>query len=202
MKDETANDHTTGIGRADSVAVTAILVVGAGLGGFIAGMGLVRAVFRLFDPSKYPIELLADIPVELGGSVLGAHGSSLVVTVSSLPTLPLWLLSISEMIGALAIGLVTVCFAFVLARVAQRKPFHRSMRSAALVAGCAIAFGSLLSQGLGGLARMMVAFEVREPAEPAFLFEPLPILVGFAVLALAYVFQAGNRLQKDTEGLV
>ena len=35
-----------------------------------------------------------------------------------------------------------------------------------------------------------------------FLFEPLPIVVGFGVLALAYVFRTGERLQRDTEGLV
>lgn len=194
------------IGRADRGAIYAILVVGVFLGGFVAGDGLIRGVFRLLDPAGYPIELIADIPVETGPGVVQAHGSTVVVSADGLSAGPIWLFAISDLIGALAIALVTVSFAYVLWRIAQRRPFHRTVQVAALVAGCAIALGSLLAQGLGGLAKMMAATELGpslgDVAEVGFLFAPLPIIVGFGVLALAYVFQAGERLQRDTDGLV
>lgn len=188
------------ISRGDGIAVLAILVLGAGLGGWIAGMGLIRGVFRLFDPSRYPVELLATVPVKAGKDAIEAHADTIQVTFSQLQEAPLWLLSLSDISGAVAIGLATASFAFALARIVSGKPFHRSMQSAALIAGSSIMFGGLLAQGLGGLGQMMVALGA--PAEPAFTFEPLPIIVGAAVLALAYVFRAGRRLQRDTEGLV
>ena len=123
-----------------------------------------------------------------------------------IPTGALWLFAIADVVGGIAIGLVTASFAYVLWRIAQRRPFHHTSQVAALVAGCAIAFGSLISQGLAGLARMMTADELGAAlggvTQVGFLFEPLPIVVGFGVLALAYVFRTGERLQRDTEGLV
>ncbi|MGB3731309.1 hypothetical protein [Microbacterium sp.] len=190
------------ISRGDGIAVLAILVLGAGLGGWIAGMGLIRGVFRLFDPSRYPVELLATVPVKAGKDAIEAHADTIQVTFSQLQEAPLWLLSLSDISGAVAIGLATASFAFALARIVSGKPFHRSMQSAALIAGSSIMFGGLLAQGLGGLGQMMVALDLGAPAEPAFTFEPLPIIVGAAVLALVYVFRAGRRLQRDTEGLV
>ncbi|SJN46566.1 hypothetical protein FM104_15045 [Microbacterium esteraromaticum] len=196
----------TDIGRADSIAVLVILIAGAGLGGFIAGRGLITGMFRLLDPSRYPIELLADIPVSAGSGILDAHGDSLIVTAAALPTSAVWLFALSDLIGAAAIGLVTAAFAYALARIVQRKPFHRSMRTAAVIAGLAITFGSLFSQALRGFGQMVAADDLNpslgDVAQVGFLFEPLPILIGFAVLALTYVFQAGARMQKDTEGLV
>lgn len=199
-------ERTVEIGRADRVTILTILVVGMFGGGFVAGLGLITGIFRLLDPGRYPIELLADIPVDAGDGILEARATSILVHAESLPASALWAFAISDVIGGIAIGLITASFAYVLWRVAQRRPFHRTTHVAALVAGCAIAFGSLLSQGIGGLGRMIAADELGPSlggvTEIGFLFEPLPIVVGFGVLALAYVFRAGERLQRDTEGLV
>ncbi|WP_166868624.1 hypothetical protein [Salinibacterium sp. ZJ70] len=199
-------ERTTEIGKADRATVLIILVIGMFGGGLLAGLGLIMGIFRLLDPGRYPIELLADIPVEAGPGILEARATSIIVNAETLPAGALWAFAISDVVGGIAIGLVTACFAYVLWRVAQRHPFHRTTQAAALVAGCAIAFGSLISQGVGGLGRMMAADELNPSlggvAEVGFLFQPLPIVVGFGVLALAYVFQAGERLQRDTEGLI
>lgn len=190
------------ISRGDHITVLFILIIGAGLGGLTAGLGIIQGIFRLFDPSRYPVELLADVPVKVGEGVLEAHADAMQVTFETLPAGPLWLLSLSDIVGAIALGLVTASFAYVLSRIIGGKPFHRSMQSAAVLAGCAIMFGNLLTQALRGFGQMTIAMDLGAPAEPAFTFEPLPIIVGAAVLALAYVFEAGQRLQRDTEGLV
>ena len=194
------------IGRGDRVAVWIILIVGSFGGGVTAGLGIITGIFRLFDPARYPITLLADIPVQAGPGIVQAHGDSIVVHTDRLSGGPLWALATADVVAGIALGLVTASFAYVLSRVVGGKPFHRSMRAAALIAGSAIVFGSLVAQGVRGLGTMMAATELSDAlggvAEPAFLFEPLPIVVGFGVLALAYVFQTGTRLQRETEGLV
>jgi len=194
------------VGRADRVAILLILAVGAFGGAFIAGLGIISAVLRLIDPARYPVTLLADIPIEAVPGIVQAHGDSIVVNADGLSTGTVWALAGGDFFLALTIGCVTFCFAYVLWRVAQRRPFHRTTQVAALVAGCAIALGSILSQGIGGLGQMMAASDLSaalgDVTSPGFLFAPLPIVLGFAIMALAYVFRAGERLQRDTEGLV
>ena len=194
------------VSKADRLAIWSILVVGMFGGGFVAGLGLVTGVFRLIDPARYPIALLADIPVETGPGIAQAHGDGVLVNAEQLSAGPLWLLAAGDMTLGLVIGCVTASFAHVLYRVAQRKPFHSTMQVAVLVAGVAIAVGGLLHQGFTGLGTMMAADELNDSlggvAEVGFLFNPLIPLVGFGILALAYVFRAGERIQRETEGLV
>ncbi|WP_307483122.1 hypothetical protein [Microbacterium trichothecenolyticum] len=192
---------------ADRVALRVILAVGlvAGLG--LTAMGVFTAITRVLDPARYPVSVLADVPVPLsGGDVIDAQADSVLVHTSGLSPEAVWLLASGDLVGALTLGAVTMSFCVVLWRVVQHQPFHRHMYTAALVAGCSIALGSLLSQGLGGLGQLMAAAELSDAlggvARPGFLFTPLPVVAGLGVLALAYVFRAGNRLQRDTEGLV
>lgn len=199
------NDPST-IGRGDRIAVTGIMVVGMLMGGFAAGTGLLTGIFRLISPSDTPIELVARIPLDTGPGVIEAHGTQLLVRTDQLTGTPLWLFALSDVIGGLTIAVITASAALLLWRIAQRRPFHHTMRTAALVAGCALSFGSLLSQGLAGIGQLAMSIDLGESlgrtTEPGFLFTPLPVIAGFVILALAYVFQAGTRLQQDQEGLI
>lgn len=192
--------------RADRIAILSILAIGVFSGAFIAATGLINAVFRVIAPERYPVQLLADVPLDAGAGIVTAHGDSILVTSDTLSAGAVWLLATGDAVAALMIGTVTASFGYVLWRVAQRRPFHRTVQVAVLITGCAVAFGSLISQGLGGLGQMMAADEVNPAingvALVGFEFAPLPIIVGFGILALAYVFRAGAGLQRDTDGLV
>ncbi|MFT4029946.1 MAG: hypothetical protein QM675_08715 [Protaetiibacter sp.] len=202
----TADKDRTEPSRADRGAIYVILAAGVFGGGFIAGLALVTGVFRLLDPARYPVTLLADIPIETGQGIVQAHGDTIVANAESLSGGAVWALAIADLVFGLALAGVVASAAVVLWRVAQRQPFHRTSYLAAIVAGCCVTFGSLLSQGIGGLGTMMAATELNPAlgdfALPAFEFEPLPVVAGFVIIALAYVFRAGTRLQRDTEGLV
>lgn len=193
-------------GRADRTAIVLILAAGVFAGAFIAGTGLIGALFRLVAPERYPVQLFADIPLPSGEGVVTAHGDRLLATADGLGDGAVWALAGGDALAALTVGVVTASFGYVLWRVAQRRPFHRSMQTAILVTGSAVAFGSLLSQGLGGLGQMMAATDLGDGlggvALVQFEFVPLPIVVGFGIMALAFVFRAGAQLQRDTEGLV
>lgn len=193
-------------GRADRIGIRVILGVGLAGGLIMAALGAFTAIARVIDPARYAVSLLAHIPVATGPGVIDAYGDSIVVRTSALSPGATWVLAAGDLIDALVIGVVTLCFAATLWGVAQRRPFHRSLPAAAIAAGSALGIGSLLAQGLGGIGRMMAADDLSGSlggvVEPGFLFTPVPVVVGLGLIALAYVFRAGARLQRDTEGLV
>lgn len=206
MEADVSSETSTAPHRADRVTIVVILVIGALAGALLAATGLISAISRIASPDAQTVRLLADIPVEAGPGIVSAHGDSLVVVVDRLDAGALWLIAAGEAFGALMIAAVTLSFGYLLWQVAQGRPFPRAAQTAVLVTGCAITFGSLLSQGLGGLGQMMAAGELQEAtgglALVQFELAPLPLLIGFGIMALAYAFRAGHRLQHDTEGLV
>jgi len=110
---------------------------------------------------------------------------------------------LTNLVGAIVAGAI----AYALRRIARGEAFHRSMFGVAVTTGCALTFGMLTATGLGGLGRMMAGDELNTLlGDNTFLvgFEasPVPVLLGFAVLGLAMVFRVGERLQRDTAGLV
>jgi hypothetical protein len=123
------------------------------------------------------------------------------------------LLAADEVVSSITAVAVTASVAFVFLRMLQGRPFARSTTNAAYFAGSALALGGLLSQGLGGLGRMVAADEVQADAgaflQVAFTVDGMPILVGFAVLAAGLLLELGQRLQsriadleRETRGLV
>lgn len=203
----TISPPSSDIHVADRIALRAVLAVAVLGGALLTTLGLFTAISRVVDPSRYPVSVLADVvvPVSSGG-VVDARADSVLVHTTDLSAGTLWLLAGGDFCSALTIALVTFGFGVVLWRVVQRQPFHRQTYFATITAGSAIALGSLLSQGLGGLGQLAAATELSAAlggvTVPGFLFSPVPVVAGFGILALAYVFRAGARLQHDTEGLV
>ncbi|MCW2163362.1 hypothetical protein B0I12_000488 [Microbacterium hydrothermale] len=203
----TISPPSSDIHLADRIALRAVLVVAVLGGAVLTTLGLFTAISRVVDPSRYPVSVLADVVVPASsGGVVDARADSVLVHTTDLSAGTLWLLAGGDFCSALTIALVTFGFGSVLWRVVQRQPFHRQTYLATITAGSAIALGSLLSQGLGGLGQLAAATELSTAlggvTVPGFLFSPVPVVAGFGILALAYVFRAGAGLQRDTEGLV
>lgn len=92
---------------------------------------------------------------------------------------------------------------------AAQRPFQRSLFVTTLSCGIALILGPIIATGLRGLGLMQSAFELNPLAHDVFLagftIDATAAVIpgiGFVVLALAYVFRAGERMQRDTEGLV
>lgn len=110
---------------------------------------------------------------------------------------------ITGIVSAIVAGVI----AFALRRIAAGDPFQRSMHRATLLAGVALTSGLLLGAGLSGFARMVVADELNsqlgaERFVLGFELDLTPVLIGVVVLALSSLFRIGERLQRDTAGLV
>lgn len=117
------------------------------------------------------------------------------------------LLLIARALTGIIVALVAASLGYALLRIARGETFHRSLFAVAVAVGAVLSIGTVLVVGLGGLGRMMASFELNELLGgerfvPGFTADFTPVLIGIAVVGLAYVFRIGERLQHDTKGLV
>jgi hypothetical protein len=199
-----------GISRGDRIVIRItglIFAIGALLFLVVGAMAVIR---RLIDPTSLPVGLLAEIPLDAsslpGIEIVSSTADHVVVTASGLSDGAIVALAIGNGLGALTAAVVCAAFAYFTWRVTRGQPFHRSLVGVSLATGVTILLGALLSTFVGGFGQMQAAAELNPAFDDqlivGFGFDPLPWLVGFGVMALAVVFQAGTRLQRDTEGLV
>lgn len=102
---------------------------------------------------------------------------------------------------------VAVLVAILAWRVLRRRMFRRSLSYAATFAGGILLIGGLIAQGAGGLATGVAASEInggtgRGLWPMAGRFDLTFLGVGLALLLVGLAFEYGERLQRDTEGLV
>lgn len=175
-------------------------------GAWWAASGLIQGAFRVIAPARYPVTLLAESPVDHGTEVISAVADTVTVRSDALSSGTVWMLASADFLQALTIAGVLIGSGLVVERLLRGKPFHRVVRPAILLAACSLAFGSLLTQGVGGLGQMMAASDLNDQLGGilvvGFSFDIVPIVAGFGLLALSYVIAAGMRLERDTEGLV
>jgi len=100
----------------------------------------------------------------------------------------------------LAVGIVAIRL---LGRLRAGRPFDRSAwREIALASAVVLALG-IASQLLGWWARAaVVADSGGGTFSTAFVFDPLSVTVGLALTIVAVAFRSGERLQRETDGLV
>ena len=105
---------------------------------------------------------------------------------------------------AIAASVALLCWSLVKAR-----PFRRSLSVTVTLSGAIVLVGGLLAAGLGVLASWMVADQLNSPdATPEGFWpilagvDPTFIAIGVALMLAGLAFEYGNKLQRDTEGLV
>jgi hypothetical protein len=117
------------------------------------------------------------------------------------------LLIAGSTLAALVAATVAGALAFGLRRIAAGDPFHHSMYRATLLAGLTLSIGMTIATGVEGFGLMMAADELNtllasESFAIGFQLDFAPLFIGLAILGLAAVFRAGERLQRETAGLV
>lgn len=190
--------------------ILALFVAAAAVMAFALALPGIREVVAIAQ-DRATLTLLTDQPLETlarsGGPVLeSATFDSARVVATGLDAGTRWLLGAGAGVAALTNALVVGSLVLFVLLLLWRRPFHRALVAATLTAGAALLIGGILSSGLGGLGRMMAADALNPASGDAFIlgfaFDPAPLLAGVAVLALSFVFSTGQRLQRDTEGLV
>lgn len=124
-----------------------------------------------------------------------------------------WLIGAHIVNAGVAITVLAVIAQFA-RQTAQPQPFTTSLRRALVTAGAALAVGLTASQILFGIAGSLVrgdiyAIHPPEGVDATTTFalvglelSLLPVGVGLTVIVAASLIRSGERLQRDTEGLV
>lgn len=204
--------RTARLERRLSRVLTWLVLAGAVLGGLLStGMSAYRMIEHLAQ-DRYLVTLFADAPLPDTASagtarLLEGSFSTAQVAVNGLSALPRFLLTL-ETGTALVTGLlVSATVAYFCWSVLRRRPFNRPVFALVALVGYALILGTIVGQGFGGLGRMIAAGELN--ADPASGFWPLAALVdlgpagtGLVLLVAAGSIRLGQRLQRDTDGLI
>lgn len=182
------------------VAIAAWAVIGA-VGSIVAAVGN-RDV-------RVPIEFLdtvAQAPIGPGGASVPVELTGAVVTAPSLPLASLWALFLSQGIFAAAVVTVVVLLALLCIGILRGEIFTRrhtrlvaAVGIVSLVAAFAVPFLHNMVAN-GALAWLSDRTYDRGLTQQIDL--PILIVIGFVAGLSSTVFAVGDRLQRDTEGLV
>lgn len=209
-----ATEHTartTGLdGKVGQVLTWAVLA-GAVLWGVLAtGFGAVTLISQLLR-DRFTVILFADAalpPAASAGTAAleGGRYATAEVTVSGLSDLPRFLLTLEASTSLATTLLVSATVAYFCWSVLRRRPFNRPVFALVALVGYALVLGTVLGQGFGGLGRMIAAGELNSNPTG---FWPLATLVdlgpagtGLVLLVAAGAIHLGQRLQRDTDGLI
>ncbi len=196
----------------DRIALWAV----AGISFVVAAAWVVVAITRAVAPYVFSQPVGAELlPLDgrtdtrsvdgVTNSLAGAETVS--VSADAFSAGPIAQIVATSALEALIISVVAAILGITIVRIGQGRPFQRLLYRLGITAGGAMAIGGLIVELLGGGGRMAIASEINarlgdERFITGFTIDPALIAMGFAVIALATVFLLGERLQRDTEGLV
>lgn len=192
--------------------LTGVVLVGAVLWGLVSTVLGAWTIIEQIVSDRFAVTLFADEPLpgaaSAGTAVLdGGSYATAEVTVSGLSALPRFLLTLEASTALATALLVSATVAYFCWSVLRRRPFNRPVFALVALVGYALVLGTVLGQGFGGLGRMIAADELN--GDPAEGFWPLAALIdlgpagtGLVLLVAAGAIALGQRLQRDTDGLV
>lgn len=206
-------DRAARVARLERGAVLAVTVLALAYAAVALGVGVVDLVARL-GASTTTVELLtADGAAGVPG-VEGAGGGGAVVEAARFPTAvvsvaglgsgTVLVLALAHLLGALTHVAVALCAAMLGRALLVGRPFRRAATWSVAGAALALLVGGAASQAVGAAGAFSVVDQLgRLDVFPvAATFSPTPWLVGLGLALVAAAFEVGERLQRDTDGLV
>jgi len=191
---------TLGLVATGAVSIAIASIVGA-IGAGIEIFGSPVAVNLPVHDS--PMSSMAD-----AAGVSSAEYTESVVSVENLDAGARWLLFAEAALPALATVIVCGALWWLGLSLIKQKSFRRSMASVLGTAAVALVAAGMIGPLLGGLARAEVVEQLSMGADTSQFWEFLvsadlaPIGWGIALALVATAFEVGQRLQRETEGLV
>jgi uncharacterized membrane protein YozB (DUF420 family) len=190
---------TLGIVATGAVSIAIASVVGA--------TGAAVEIFGSPVPVSLPVH---DVPMDDmadAAGVVSAEYTQSLVSFDSLAAGTRWLLWGESALPALATVIVCLSLWWLGLSLIRQRAFRRSMAPVLGTAAIALVFVGMFAPFLGAVARAQVVEQL--PASDAGMFwtllyqlDPAPVGWGIALALVATAFEVGQRLQKETEGLV
>ena len=199
-------------GKWDKLSLQLILVVSVAYALIVAVLGVIMIVSELSTDAR-TVTLFVNQPLpaaaDAGSATLvDGHFDTAEVRVSGLVPITGALLTASSIIGFATQLLVAASFVYLTWRLLRREPFLTSLTWTFLVAGSVLLIGTIIGQALSGFGGWLVATELgSSPDGESFWplvmqFDPAPIGLAFVLLLVGCAFDYGQRLTRETAGLV
>lgn len=201
--------------RAATLTEKTALGVIAGAAGAIAvvdivGIGI-RSGYLLGTPAitvpGLPLDAV-DAPAAMSASdaVTAAEYDTVTITAEGLTLSPRLLLSVADALAVLGPVALCVVVAWLCVRLFAGRPFGTSATWGIGGAAIAVMTGGLLSQAVhaNAVSEIVLELGLESAGLPTFemTVDLAPLGWGFALAVIAGAFEIGQRLQRDTEGLV
>jgi hypothetical protein len=146
----------------------------------------------------------------LGDAALPGDGywSQVLVDAGGVSWPPRVVLILAGFVTLAAQATIAVLIALFTRQMLRGAPFASRLSRAFVTAGAVIGLGALISQILtlaghsGVRAELSQEWQTLLATAPNDTIDPIPVLLGLALVALGIAFRAGERLQRDTEGLI
>lgn len=191
----------------DRVAMALFILIGAGIAVTSISIAVVRIAELVTAPSLSVDVALIDTPasVQADGETVSLLLGSGTVTVKGLPVRGVIAGVLGQLTFALTVSGLVACLIALAVRIMRGRVFGRvntRLVMSAAILGLVGAPASRLFDGmLADTAMMHVTGGSLDNA--LFTVEPFPyLLAAFATAVVGTVFVVGDRLQRDTEGLV
>lgn len=197
------------VSRGDAVALWAFMAAGV----VIAAWAVWSAVARIIEvlPNR-DVPVLAefagtsaDAPIGVDGAPVAVELDRAFITAPSLPVASLWALVLQQVVVMVAVVGVVVCLVWLARNVSRSVVFSRTNTVLVTTAGITGLLGWFAVPFLGNMAAngAFAVLSERTFDNVILSVEPFAlILAAFVVALLGTVFVVGERLQRDTEGLV
>lgn len=184
-----------------------LAAVALGAGAITAAAALTSEGFDMVLPAaaSLPSGVIGDPETSGVPRILNGEFTAATASVAGLSTGVRILFAAGAGMGSLVFVALALSVAYLCWRLYKGNPFGTSVTHTFWFAAGALTIGSLLSQGMLGFSTWLALDELRlDPVQfPLEMhFDLLPIFVGFALLLVAGAFQFGERMQRDTEGLI
>lgn len=198
------------VGSPATVATTrailwVFLVTSVLLGAVRLVTGIVAEI-SIFASGELPITVIAGQALPASAGTEGMYETaSVVMTDASAATLTLATVSsVSQIVTETVIALLVAVLAW---RLLRRGMFRRSLTIFVALAGGVMLIGGMLSQGANTIATGLAANDLNRGQLDGFWpiagrFDPTFLGPAIALLLVGFAFEVGERLQRETVGLV
>ena len=199
-------------GKWDRISLQMILAGGIVYALVVLIVGTVGVVAELVSGTRtltLPVDVELPAAADSGTATL-LHGSfdSAVVTVAELTPASAGLLTAGALIGVVTQLLVAASFVYLAWRLLRREPFLRSLTWAFIGAGAVLLIGTILAQALSGFGGWLVVTELGTSPEGesfwpmAMNVDLTPVGLAFVLMLVGCAFEYGQKLSRETAGLV
>lgn len=212
---QTATGKTPAIapwGRWDRIGMWLILGGSIVYALVVLASGISRLVYQLATRTwSGSLIVGGDLPASAdAGTATLIRGSyeSASVTLGDLSDWAFGVLTTGLVFSVITGAIVALAFVYLSWRLLRAKPFKKSLTFTFCTAGAALLLGSILSLGFEAFGRMIAITEllgndITTGFWPiAFTGDLTPIGFGLALLIVACAFEYGERLSRETDGLV